>query len=151
MLAIGTNDPTLTQSSLVLISRHIFSGRAPTLTASPKRSPSRTNTLPTCIPYGTASAGRAAKVHSLCRRPPRRDLPSRHPVAELSGLLEEPVGVAAEELLCRLRLKALPGQDVVDRVGELALRMRVVGGVHQNVVTEEMGDVIEHILPFMVL
>src|SRR6266404_5312527 len=68
-----------------------------------------------------------------------------------SGLLEEPVGVAAEELLLRLRLEALPGEDVVDRVGELALGVRVVGGVHQHVVTEELGDMIEHVLAFVML
>src|SRR5215831_13441265 len=69
----------------------------------------------------------------------------------VSGLPEEPVGVATEELLCRLRLEALPGDDVVDRVGELALRMRIIGGVHQDVVTEEMGDIVEHVLPFVML
>src|SRR5205807_4199329 len=48
-----------------------------------------------------------------------------------SGLLEEPFGVAAKELLLRLGLEARPGEDVVDRLGELTFRMRVVGGVHQ--------------------
>src|SRR5215469_7238905 len=66
-------------------------------------------------------------------------------------LFEEPVGVAAEKLFRRLRLQALPGEDVVDRVGELALRMRIVGGVHQHVVTQEMGDIVEHVLAFVVL
>src|SRR5271169_4314278 len=70
---------------------------------------------------------------------------------EASGLLEEPVGVAAEKLFLCLRLEALPGEDVVDRVGELALRVRVVGSVHQHVVTEELSDKVEHVLPFVVL
>src|SRR3984893_17839040 len=67
------------------------------------------------------------------------------------GLLEEPVGVAAEQLLLGLRVKALPGEDVVDRVGELTLRVRVIRGVHQHVVTEEVGDIVEHVLAFVVL
>src|SRR5437899_1780595 len=37
-----------------------------------------------------------------------------------SALLEEPRGVAPQQLLALLSGKALPGQDVVDRLGELA-------------------------------
>src|SRR6516162_6045763 len=83
--------------------------------------------------------------------PPPGPLPGAAPVVVGLGLLEEPVGVAAEQLLCCLRLQALPRQDVVDRVGKLALRVRIVGGIHQNVVAEEVGDMVEHVLAFVVL
>src|ERR1700680_357748 len=68
-----------------------------------------------------------------------------------SGLLEEPFGVAAKELFLRLGLEALPGEYIVNRLRELTLRVGVVGGVHQHVVTQEMSDVIEHVLSLVVL
>jgi hypothetical protein len=34
--------------------------------------------------------------------------------------------VATQQLFLRLGLEALPGEDVVDRLGELALRVRIV-------------------------
>src|SRR4051794_17834766 len=43
--------------------------------------------------------------------------------AQASGLAVEAVGVVPEELLLRLRFEALPGEDVIDRIWELAFRM----------------------------
>src|SRR6267154_1650727 len=68
-----------------------------------------------------------------------------------SGLPEEPVRIVEEEFLLRILFKAGPAEDVVDRLWELALRVGIVGGVHQNVVTEEVADIIKHVLAFVVL
>ena len=64
----------------------------------------------------------------------RIGLPAPPPFA--SGLLEETVGVAGHQLGARLRLD-VPGQEIADRLRELAFRMRIVRGVHQHVVAEE--------------
>src|SRR5579862_7793753 len=66
-------------------------------------------------------------------------------------LSKEAGGVAPQQLLPRLSAEALPGQDVVDRLRELALRVRVVGGVHQDAIAEEAGHGAEHVLAFLVL
>src|SRR5438105_4846538 len=68
-----------------------------------------------------------------------------------SGLFEEPVRVVEEEFLFRILFEAGPGNDVVDLLGKLTLRVGIVGGVHQYVYTQEMGDVVEHVLAFVVL
>src|SRR5271166_2822798 len=68
-----------------------------------------------------------------------------------SRLLEKAGSVVPQKFLFGLAAQALPGDDIVDRIRELTLRMRVVGGVHQHTVTKELSDVIEHILTFMVL
>src|SRR5437764_13008687 len=66
------------------------------------------------------------------------------------GLYEEAVGVVEEEFSLRIFLEARPGDDVVDRLRKLAFRVGIVGGIHQYVFTQEMGDVIEHVLAFVV-
>src|ERR1700730_1567111 len=68
-----------------------------------------------------------------------------------SGLSEEPVRIVEEEFLLRILFEAGPRDDVVDRLGELAFRVGIVGGVHQNVIAEEVGDIVEHVLPLVVL
>src|SRR5690242_20492461 len=68
-----------------------------------------------------------------------------------SGLPEKTARIVEEELPRRILLEAGPGEDVIDRFGELAFRMRVVGSIHEDAVTEELGDVIVHVLPFVVL
>src|SRR6266704_2202915 len=59
--------------------------------------------------------------------------------------------VVPKQLLLRRRLEALPGEDVVHRLGELTLRMRVVRGVHQDIVAEKSGDGGEHVLALLML
>src|SRR5438552_16904166 len=59
--------------------------------------------------------------------------------------------VVPKQLLLRRRLEALPSEDVVDRLGELAFRVRVVRGVHQDIVAEKSGDGGEHVLPLLML
>src|SRR5262249_20744938 len=71
--------------------------------------------------------------------------------AGASGLLEEAGGVVPQQLSRGGAVEALPAKDVVDRIRELAFRMRIVGGVHQQVVTKEPGDIVQHVLAFMVL
>src|ERR1700730_15757208 len=67
------------------------------------------------------------------------------------GLLEETVRVVPEKLLLRVRSEPRPSEDVVDRLRELALRVRVVGGVHQDTVAENPGHGIEHVLALLAL
>src|ERR1700737_3310696 len=67
------------------------------------------------------------------------------------GLLEETVRVVPEKLLLRVRSEARPSEDVVDRLRELALRVRVVGGVHQDTVAEKPGHRIEDVLALLAL
>src|ERR1700730_652992 len=67
-----------------------------------------------------------------------------------SSLPEEAIGVARQKLALGRVFEARPGENVVDRFGELAFRVGVVGGVHQDVVAEEVVDIIEHILPLVV-
>jgi hypothetical protein len=47
------------------------------------------------------------------------------------------------------RVSGLRLEDVVDRLRELALGVRVAGGVHQHTVAEKLGDGIEHVLAFL--
>src|SRR5262249_39151227 len=68
-----------------------------------------------------------------------------------SRLLVEPGRVVPQELALRLRSDARPLEDVVDGVGELTLRVRIVGGVHQDVVAQHAPDVVEHVLAFVTL
>src|SRR5262249_45506511 len=68
-----------------------------------------------------------------------------------SGPLEEAVRVPPEELLPPVGIEARPGEDVVDRVRELAFGGGIVGGVHQHVVTEKSGDGVEHVLSLLSL
>src|SRR5262249_7837957 len=68
-----------------------------------------------------------------------------------SGLLEEAVRVSAKELLPPPGVEARPGEGIVDRVRELAFRVRIIGGVHQHVVTEKSGDGVEHVLSLLSL
>src|SRR5712691_4906451 len=63
--------------------------------------------------------------------------PADHP---FSRPLVEPGRVVPEELLLRLLPEARPRQDVVDELGELALRVRIVGAPHQDVVAEHAPD-----------
>src|SRR5437870_4437389 len=53
-----------------------------------------------------------------------------------STLLVKAGRIFPQQLLLRRRVEALPGEDVVDRLGKLAFRVRVVRGVHKHVVTE---------------
>src|SRR6516165_11398659 len=69
----------------------------------------------------------------------------------ISGLLIEAVRVIPEELFPCVRLEARPRKNVVDRFGELTLRVRVVRGIHQHPVTEILGDGVEHILALLAL
>src|SRR5262249_17896604 len=80
---------------------------------------------------------------------PTRQSPPRHAVA--SRLAVEAVGVVPKEFLLRLRLQVLPGENVVDRVWELAFRMRVIRSVHQHVLAEEAAHHPVHFLPFLPL
>src|SRR5262245_2580182 len=68
-----------------------------------------------------------------------------------SRLLVEAGRVVPEELAPGVRLEARPGENVVHRVGELALRVRIVGGVHQDIVSEHAGHVVEQILALVAL
>src|SRR2546430_15412538 len=77
--------------------------------------------------------------------------PARRSPPPSSGPLVELRGVVPEELLPGLGLEARPGQDVVDGVGELALRVRVVGAPHQHVVADHAADVVEHLLALVTL
>src|SRR6266436_5537655 len=43
----------------------------------------------------------------------------------------------------------LPSEEMVDRIGEAALRMRIGGGVHQYAVTQEVGDHLDHVFAFV--
>src|SRR5262245_65682168 len=63
-----------------------------------------------------------------------------------SRLLVEASRVVPQELAPGVRLEARPGEDVIHRVGELALRVRIVGGVHLHVVSEPAGHVCERVL-----
>src|SRR5215471_2200320 len=68
-----------------------------------------------------------------------------------SALPEEPCRVAPEQLLARVPTEARPGEDVIDRVRELAFGMRIVRGVHQHAVPEKIADHAEHVLAFLPL
>src|SRR5262249_40386493 len=50
-----------------------------------------------------------------------------------------------------VRLEARPAEDVVHGVGELALRVGIVRGIHQDVVAQHAGDVVEELLTLMPL
>src|SRR5712672_2041390 len=67
------------------------------------------------------------------------------------GLLEKAARVIPEKLLFRVRLEARPSENVLHRVGELTLRVGVVRGVHQHVVTEKCRDGVKHVLAFLAL
>src|SRR5713101_2923863 len=75
----------------------------------------------------------------------------RIPSRSLSGLPVEAGRVVPEELALRVRLQARPLQDVVDGVRELTLRVGIVGRIHQDVVTEHVGDVVEQVLALVSL
>src|SRR6266446_9547857 len=66
-------------------------------------------------------------------------------------LFEEAVRVVPEEFFASVRSEARPGEDVVDGLRELALRVRVVRGVHQHTVAEILGDGVEHVLALLAL
>src|SRR5437016_13710433 len=68
-----------------------------------------------------------------------------------SGLLVEPGRVVPEELAPRVLTEARPLQDVVDGVGELTFRVRIIGAPHQHVVPQHAPDVVEHLLAFVAL
>src|SRR5579885_384482 len=68
-----------------------------------------------------------------------------------SGLFEKMSGVVPQQLFLGFAGQALPGDDVVDRIRELTFRMRIVGGVHQHAVAQKLGDIVEHVLAFVVL
>src|SRR5437867_5449996 len=68
-----------------------------------------------------------------------------------SGLLVESGRIVPQELLLRVRLEARPLQNVVHGVGELALRVGIVRGVHEDVVPEDAPDVVKHVLAFVLL
>src|SRR3984893_15292425 len=67
----------------------------------------------------------------------------------VSRLLEAAGGVVPEQLPRQLALDARPVEDLVDRVREPALEMRVVGAEHQASVAERLCDHLEHRLVLM--
>src|ERR1700758_5289811 len=74
------------------------------------------------------------------------------PVASVgSSLSEEAIRVVEEELPFRILFDGGPSDDVISRLRELTLRVRIVRGVHQDIVAEEVSDIVEHVLPFVVL
>src|SRR3981081_1305638 len=72
----------------------------------------------------------------LSPRRPTRAAPSR--------LLEAARRVVPEQLPRQLALDARPVEDLVDRVREPALEMRVVGAEHQAPVAERLRHHVEH-------
>src|SRR6202011_5037515 len=42
-----------------------------------------------------------------------------------------------------------PSEEMVDRIGEAAFRMRIVGSVHQYAVTQELGHHLNHVFAFV--
>src|SRR5215813_8463393 len=108
------------------------------------------------VPSGAAWSGapeaNANSPNARSAFTPRRILVYRQRgAAAPSGLFVQTVRVVPEQLPLRLRLHARPLHDVVDRVRELTFRVGIIRGVHQDVVTENAGDVVEHLFALMPL
>src|SRR2546425_9186260 len=82
----------------------------------------------------------------------RRILVDRRRAGETpSGLLVQTVRVVPEQLALRLRRYIRPLHDVVHGVRELTFRVGIIRGVHQDVVTEHAGHVVEHLFALVPL
>src|SRR5579864_7524613 len=66
-----------------------------------------------------------------------------------SGLAVKAHWVFPEHLPFLVAGQRFPSEEMVDRVGETAFRMRIVGCVHQYVVTQEVGHHLNHIFAFV--
>src|SRR5260370_16567286 len=66
-----------------------------------------------------------------------------------SGLAVKAHRVLPEHLPFLVAGERFPSEEMVDRIGEAALRMRIVGGVHQYAVTQEVGHHLNHVLAFV--
>ena len=87
----------------------------------------------------------------LSRWTPQVDLPRWRLPVEPLRLAEEMAGVLPQQLPPPVGPEARPLQDVRHRVRKLALRMRIIRGVHQHVVAQKLRDMFEHVLALMVL
>src|SRR6266545_4771786 len=93
---------------------------------------------PTRATPGSPVTGRAAAAVTSGWRATGGEARDLH----VSGLLVETGRVVPQELALGVRREAGPLQDVVDGIGELTLRVGIIGGVHQDVVTQDAADVI---------